>query len=90
MCYQESKDKMEKKLYLSRTDKKIAGVCGGIANYFGVDSTIIRIVLVFLTIVYGMGTFAYIITWAIAPKEPEDVGQQQNEYAQEGDCYDKG
>ncbi|WP_431603159.1 PspC domain-containing protein [Clostridium beijerinckii] len=35
---------MEKRLYLSATDKKLAGVCGGIAEYFGLDSTLVRIV----------------------------------------------
>jgi len=39
---------MDKRLYLSDTDKKIAGVCGGIAEYFGIDSTLIRLGWVFL------------------------------------------
>ena len=39
---------MEKKLYLSQTDKKILGVCGGLGEYFGMDSTIIRLLWVFL------------------------------------------
>lgn len=81
---------MRKKFYLSRTDRKLAGVCGGVANYFGVDSTVIRIVLVFLTIVYGMGPLAYLIAWAVAPKEPEDGEQQQTGSSQNGDHYDRG
>ena len=52
---------MEKKLYKSSTDKKILGVCGGIAEYFGVDSTIIRIVAVLLALSGGMGFLTYLI-----------------------------
>ena len=50
---------MEKKLYKSSTDKKILGVCGGIAEYFEVDSTIIRIVAVLLALSGGMGFLTY-------------------------------
>ena len=60
---------MRKKFYLSQTDKKLAGVCGGIADYLDVDSTVIRILVVFLTIVYGTGPLAYLIIWAVAPKQ---------------------
>lgn len=60
---------MRKKFYLSQTDKKLAGVCGGIADYLDVDSTVIRILVVFLTIVYGTGPLVYLIIWAVAPKQ---------------------
>lgn len=61
---------MEKKLYLSNTDKKISGVCGGIGEYFNVDSTIIRLAWVFLllpTAIIG-GVIAYFLAAAIIPK----------------------
>ena len=58
-----------KKLYRSRKDTKIAGVCGGIAEYFNVDSNIIRLLAV-LTIFGGGGIIAYIIAWIIVPLEP--------------------
>lgn len=58
-----------KKLYRSRKDTKIAGVCGGIAEYFNVDSNIIRLLAV-LTIFGGGGIIAYIIAWIIIPLEP--------------------
>jgi len=59
-----------KKLYRSRKDSKIAGVCGGIAEYFDVDPTIIRL-LALLTIFFGGGgIIAYIIAWIIIPLEP--------------------
>ena len=41
---------MGRKLYKSETDRKILGVCGGIADYFGIDSTIVRLIVVFITL----------------------------------------
>ncbi len=61
---------MEKRLYLSDIDKKWGGVCGGIAEYFNVDSTLIRLIWVLLTIFsagFG-GLIAYLIAWAIMPQ----------------------
>ena len=59
---------MSKKLHLSSSDKKLAGVCGGFAEYFGVDSTLIRIILLVLMLCYGAGLLAYLICWFIMPK----------------------
>jgi len=59
-----------KKLYLSETDKKIGGVCGGIAEYFGIDSTLVRLIWVFASIFFTAcigGIIAYVIAWAIIP-----------------------
>ena len=62
-----------KKLYLSIKDSKIGGVCGGIGEYLNVDSTVIRLLWVMLTIftVVFPGILAYIILWIIIPKAPE-------------------
>jgi phage shock protein PspC (stress-responsive transcriptional regulator) len=59
---------MEKRFYLSETDKKIGGVCGGLGEYLGIDSLIIRIVFVVLVLGYGTGLLAYILLWLLAPK----------------------
>ena len=60
-----------KKLYLSNKDRKIAGFCGGLAQYFGVDSTLIRLLYVILTIVsFGAGIIFYLIAWIIVPRNP--------------------
>lgn len=59
-----------KKLYRSRKDSKIAGVCGGIAEYFNVDPTIIRLLAVLTIFFGGGGIIAYIIAWIIIPLEP--------------------
>jgi phage shock protein C len=61
-----------KRLYLSDTDKKIMGVCGGIAEYLSVDSTFVRIIAVILLFVSGGAAFfAYLIVGLIMPKHPE-------------------
>lgn len=64
---------MDKKLYRSKTDKKICGVCGGIAEYFGMDSTIIRIiwVLVSVFLLNVMGLLVYFICALIIPEAPD-------------------
>ena len=58
---------MKKRLYRSMTDKKIAGVCGGIAEYMNVDSTIVRLVCIALVFGWGSGLIAYIIAALIMP-----------------------
>lgn len=60
---------MKKRLYKSSTDKKVCGVCGGIANYFDVDPTVIRLIWVIFTLVGGSGLIAYIIATIIMPDE---------------------
>ena len=61
---------MEKKLYRSITDKKLAGVCGGLAEYLGMDSTIIRLILVLAVLFAGVGILAYIIAALVIPNPP--------------------
>lgn len=63
-----------KRLYKSSTDKAIFGVCGGFAEYFGIDSLIIRLVLVLFTLAFGAGLLFYLIAALIMPKRPEDGG----------------
>lgn len=61
---------MEKKLYKSNDDKKIDGVCGGIAEYLNVDSTVIRLLWVIATAFAGAGILAYIAAALIIPRKP--------------------
>lgn len=61
---------MEKKLYKSSTDKVLAGVCGGIAEYFAVDTVIVRLAWVVFTLMGGAGLIAYIIAAIIIPENP--------------------
>lgn len=62
-----------KKLYRSETDKKLAGVCGGIAEYFNIDSSLIRIGWVIFTFAGGAGVLAYIIAAIILPKKSDII-----------------
>lgn len=60
-----------KKLYRSRNDKKIAGVCGGLGEYFNIDPTIWRIIFVILLLPGGLpGLLSYALLWLIVPLEP--------------------
>lgn len=61
---------MKKRLYKSNTDKKLDGVCGGIAEYFNIDSTIVRLALVLFCLAGGSGIIAYIIAAIVIPREP--------------------
>lgn len=60
----------EKNLYKSSTDKKLAGVCGGIAEYFNIDSTLVRLGWVLFSLLGGSGLLAYIIAAIIMPDRP--------------------
>ncbi len=62
---------MNKKLYKSSTDKKIAGVCGGLAEYFDIDSTIIRLIFVLFILLAFTGLLAYLIFAVIMPTNYE-------------------
>ena len=59
-----------KTLYKSSTDKKIAGVCGGIAEYFNIDSTLVRLGWVVFCALGGSGLLAYIIAALVMPDRP--------------------
>ena len=61
---------MEKKLYRSRTDKKVCGVCAGLAKYMNVDVTIMRLITVLLTLFVGGGLIAYLVCALVIPEEP--------------------
>ena len=61
---------MEKKLYRSRTDKKVCGVCGGLAEYLDMDPTIIRLICAFAILFAGFGLLAYFIAALVIPNQP--------------------
>ena len=71
-----------KKLYRSDSDRIIAGVCGGLAEYFEIDSTLIRLIFVILTIWGGVGLILYIIALIVMPSRSEegknDSSQKEN------------
>lgn len=57
------------KLYKSKTDRKIFGVCGGIAEYFNIDATVIRLIWAVSILCFGTGLLAYIIAALVIPDE---------------------
>ena len=72
---------MERKLYRSRTDRKLFGVIGGLAKYFNIDATILRIIYVLLSIfVIGCPIIIYLVVAFIIPEEPENTEYQQVNY----------
>ena len=62
-----------KKLYKSDVDRKLCGVCGGIAEYFGIDSTIVRLIWVVLVVFFGTGILVYIIAALVIPDYPNKI-----------------
>ncbi|MCQ2149052.1 MAG: PspC domain-containing protein [Bacteroidales bacterium] len=60
---------MAKQLFLSDSNKKVAGVCGGIAEYFDIDPVIVRLCWLILILCLGTGIIAYLIAWIIIPRK---------------------
>ena len=56
-----------RKLYRSRNQRMVAGVCGGLAEYFNLDATMIRVLFLVLTVVGGSGLVIYLVMWIIVP-----------------------
>jgi phage shock protein C len=65
---------MAKKLYRSKNDRWVAGVCGGLAEYLDIDPIIIRLITLALVLTAGGGLLVYIIAWLIVPEEPDPTG----------------
>jgi len=59
-----------RKLYRSKTNRQVAGVCGGLAEHFNVDATLVRVLFVVLAVLGGSGLLLYVAMWVIIPKEP--------------------
>lgn len=64
---------MKKRLYKSKNDKKLCGVCAGVAEYFDIDPTLIRLAWVAFTILGGSGIIAYIVAAIVMPENDEQV-----------------
>lgn len=70
-----------RKLYRSKKDYRLAGVCGGIAEYVGIDTTFIRLGWILITFLGGSGILAYLIAWAVMPEQPNntsDLGEKSS------------
>jgi phage shock protein C len=64
---------MAKKFHRSRKNRVIAGICGGLAEYFDIDPIIIRLITLILVLSAGAGLIAYIIAWIVVPEEPDNL-----------------
>ena len=62
---------MQKKLYRSMTDRKISGVCAGIAEYFGIDPTLVRIAWAIVSLFAFVGVVAYFVCALVIPEKPD-------------------
>lgn len=71
---------MEKKLYRDENRKVIAGVCAGLADYFSIDVTIVRLLFVLTLIYHGGGTLAYIVLWIVIPRRNEILNNPTVDY----------
>jgi len=69
---------MKKRLYRSRSDRMIWGVCGGLAEYFNIDPTIVRVIAVLLIFANGIGILAYIILAIVVPLESSKATQPKD------------
>jgi phage shock protein PspC (stress-responsive transcriptional regulator) len=70
---------MTKRLYRSRNNRILAGVAGGIGEYFNIDPVIVRLIFVILTFGQGSGILAYIIGWIVIPEEPPHETEDKKE-----------
>jgi phage shock protein C len=64
---------MAKKLYRSTADKMLGGVAGGLAEYFDIDSTLVRVLFIVVVFLGGGGIIAYIILWIVVPQKPYEI-----------------
>lgn len=64
---------MANKLYRSTSDKMLGGVAGGLAEYFDIDPTIVRVLFIVVTLFGGGGILAYIILWIVVPEKPYQI-----------------
>ncbi|MDN5359888.1 MAG: phage shock protein [Thermotogaceae bacterium] len=78
----------EKRLYRSRDDRVIAGVCSGLGKYLDVDPVIIRLIWAATIFLAGAGIFLYIVAWIIIPEEPLKNRTTQNPEKESSDVYD--
>jgi phage shock protein C len=75
---------MAAKLYRSRSDRMLSGVCGGLGQYLGIDSTLVRLFFVLLTLGPGVGVVIYLALWLIVPLEGEPGGVATGETVRAG------
>lgn len=81
---------MTKKLYRSTTDKMIGGVAGGLAEYFDIDATLIRVLFIVVVFLGGGGIIAYIILWIVVPEKPYEIPKTPSSQSSSEDKSESG
>lgn len=76
---------MEKTLYRARSGRIIAGVCAGMAKYMNLDPTIVRLIIVAMSLFFGGGVLLYIVSIFIIPEEPIQIDDQDDYVTVDGD-----
>jgi phage shock protein C len=66
-------EKEIKRLYRSRENRVIAGVCGGLGEYFNVDPVLVRLLWIGFSLMWGIGVLIYLVAWIIIPENPKQV-----------------
>ena len=64
----------KKKLRRSRSDRVLAGVCGGLGEYFDMDPVVVRVIFALFAVFAGGGVLAYVILWLVVPEAEADAG----------------
>lgn len=77
-----------RKLYKSRTDRVISGVCGGLGEHFGVDPIVIRLIWAVAVFMGGVGALLYIIAMIVIPEEPKELAEQKYNYDETAEVKD--
>ncbi len=67
-----------KRLYRSRNEKLVGGVCGGLAEYFGIDPTWVRLIFIFFALLGGFALILYLIMWVVVPLRPAQDDSSHN------------
>lgn len=62
---------MPKRIYRSKKNRKLGGVCGGLGEYFDIDPTLIRLIWILGIFIWGAGILAYLVAWIVIPENPE-------------------
>ena len=70
---------MARKFYRSRTDSMVGGICGGLAEYFDIDPTLVRLGTVLLVLAGGYAILAYVIIWIVVPQKPLETALAEGE-----------
>lgn len=80
---------MEKRLFRSVQNRKLAGICSGLADYFDMDVTIVRIIFLLLLFFSGIGFILYVIIWIVVPEMPVNKYENAEEFSITADNTDE-